>query len=1034
MSCHDKLSEAWGNPPSIYRGAPFWSWNSKLRPDRLCRQIDAMHRAGMGGFFMHSRYGLKTPYLSDEWFACVSACVEKARELGMKAYLYDEDRWPSGPAGGIVTRPNPQFRCHYLLARDPRVPVSGTGTGHPSAGPGEEAGGPEEHRVAELGAFRISRDGEGALQSYEPATPDDNGDLLAFEVYTETPTGWTNDGGYLDTMDPDAVAEYMRVTHEAYAQRYGEDFGRVIPAIFTDEPNYGYWNVGPAGDGQARLVWTRRMLAEFEARRGYDLADHLPELIFHLGDGGFSKVRYDYHCTLTELFVENFSRKIGEWCAEHNIALTGHYLLEGGLDCQTRAAGATMPHYEYMQWPGIDILTDQADELITAKQCGSVADQLGLQRVLSELYGCTGWDWPLEGHKFNGDWQYAVGVNFRCQHLTHYSLAGGAKRDYPASICDHSPWWPYYRAVEDYFGRLSFMLTQGKPVRDVLLIHPIESAWGLFCPATRDQPEALTEVQEALNQIMFTLTGEHYDWDFGDESLLAKHARPEGEKLHVGQMTYQLVVVPPCVTLRSSTVALLREFISGGGKVLFAEPRLERVDAQPADEAADLVAHAETCSLADDGLVRGVECTLDRRLYITARGREQRRIWAMLREIDGGHLLFLQSHQREKPELVHVSVLGRMPVVRWDPLSGERQLVDGQAVGDFVEFHLDLPPSGSALISLGLDVPEAKPVERPPDVASSRTLKGPYDIELTEPNTMPLDYCSWRFEGEDWSGLMPTLKADALIRKRFGLGTRLGQEHQPWYLYAMGVVDTASRGRCQMRWTFHATVLPPSCALALESPSDYEITVNGQRVEHVSGYWVDGDIKTIDIAEQLQVGDNEVLLTFDYRPDMELEDMYLVGDFGVARLTDGPPAPGNLTLVAAPVQLDWGSWVGQGLDFYGAAVRYTLAIDAPQGDRRVRIRLPEVRCTAAVIHVNGEQFVLPWAPFEADITHALKDGANEVVVEVIGGRKNILGPLHTPWGKGTGPYSFDPNHPEWKFAYHLTDHGLMAPVVVETLR
>ena len=71
-------------------------------------------------------------------------------------------------------------------------------------------------------------------------------------------------------------------------------------------------------------------------------------------------------------------------------------------------------------------------------------------------------------------------MNFRCPHLTHYSLAGGAKRDYPASIFEHSPWWPYYGEVEDYFGRLSLMLTQGKPVRDVLVIHPVESAWGVY--------------------------------------------------------------------------------------------------------------------------------------------------------------------------------------------------------------------------------------------------------------------------------------------------------------------------------------------------------------------------------------------------------------------------------------------------------------------------------------------------------------------------------------------------------------------------
>ncbi|HHH76715.1 MAG TPA: hypothetical protein ENL03_06800, partial [Phycisphaerae bacterium] len=102
-------TDQWLSPSSEFRSAPFWSWNAELDPDRLCRQIESMHTAGMGGFFMHPRYGLKTPYLGEKFFECVSACIEKARELDMKAYLYDEDRWPSGAAGGLVTRDHPEF-------------------------------------------------------------------------------------------------------------------------------------------------------------------------------------------------------------------------------------------------------------------------------------------------------------------------------------------------------------------------------------------------------------------------------------------------------------------------------------------------------------------------------------------------------------------------------------------------------------------------------------------------------------------------------------------------------------------------------------------------------------------------------------------------------------------------------------------------------------------------------------------------------------------------------------------------------------
>ncbi len=208
MSTFDELTSNWIAPAAIYRGAPFWSWNSELDPDRLCRQIQSMHDAGLGGFFMHSRYGLKTAYLSDEWFECVGTCVEKARELGMKAFLYDEDRWPSGPAGGFVTREHPEFRLHYLRAGLHGQPDS------------------DADFVA---VFDVETDGN-ELQTYRAIADVDDaeGRVLAFEMTTQEPNGWTNDGGYLDTMNPDAVAEYIRVTHDEYAARYADDFGDLM--------------------------------------------------------------------------------------------------------------------------------------------------------------------------------------------------------------------------------------------------------------------------------------------------------------------------------------------------------------------------------------------------------------------------------------------------------------------------------------------------------------------------------------------------------------------------------------------------------------------------------------------------------------------------------------------------------------------------------------------------------------------------------------------------------------------------------------
>ncbi len=1004
------LIKTWNAPPAEFRSAPFWSWNAELDPLRLCRAIESMHAAGMGGFFMHSRYGLKTPYLSDDWFACVTVCIERAAELGMKAYLYDEDRWPSGPAGGAVTRDKPEYALHVLRAEPP---------------------GEADSEFDRQGLFAVRLDEQGRLTGYEQvddASDAGAGNVIAFDMAVAGLSGQHNDAPYLDTMNAEAVAEFLNVTYQAYADRYAKRFGDVVPAIFTDEPNYG--RVGTDRQGRIILQWTSNLPREFRKRRGYDLRDHLPELAYPT-PAGFSKVRYDYRRTLTELFVENFTQQIGRWCERSDIALTGHMLAEETLSSQVRVVGACMPHYEHMQWPGIDILTDQADELATAKQCSSVADQLGRERVLSELYGCTGWDWPLEGHKFGGDWQFACGVNFRCPHLTHYSLAGGAKRDYPASIFAHSPWWGYYNAVEDYFARMGFMLTRGTPIRDVLVIHPVESAWGLLTPGD-DGKADIVPLEESLGRLMRTLSGRHWDWDFGDESLLAEHAKVSGDSLSVGQMSYKLVVVPTALTLRGSTVELLKRFAAQGGAVLFVGEPPRMIDAEPSEEVIELAAEAHSCPDEAEQTALAVEKLLSRRVSVREGEQEAEFIWTMLRDIKGGRVLFCQSHDRMDGHRLALEIEGSQPVLLWDALGGGIRQVESQQAGERVRFELDMPATGSALVTLGVRHRGAAEPAPAPTVADSRSVQGPLPVELVEPNTMPLDYCRFRVGDGEWSEDVPVLEADKRIREHFGLSRRQNGGPQPWYLYHTGVVDTSQRGRCEMSWGFHITRLPGRCLLALERPWDYQITVNGGEAGKPAGYWVDEDIRTIDITDLLAEGDNEVRLSFDYRPDMELEDMYLVGDFGVRPLSGETFEPGNLTLTEPPKELELGSWVGQGLPFYGGAVRYRMTVDAPPAGG-TRLRVDGAEATAVAVHVGDRTYPLPWPPFAADITDALADGASEVLVEVIGGRKNILGPLHTPWARWTGPGEFRPDNPQWSRQYVLNDHGLTAPPVVETL-
>jgi hypothetical protein len=461
--------------------------------------------------------------------------------------------------------------------------------------------------------------------------------------------------------------------------------------------------------------------------------------------------------------------------------------------------------------------------------------------------------------------------------------------------------------------------------------------------------------------------------------------------------------------------------------VLVLGDELTMIDGAPVDSGGGILPNAPRCG---NDWLDALSQAMDRRVSITSDpGTEDHDIWAMLRDVDGQRLLLVQSHQREAGKQLRIRCQGDGPVVSWDALTGNRTIIPAEQDGDCMVFPLSLPPTGSALLSLGMEVDEAAEPTPPGETIRTESLPGPYAIELSEPNTMPLDRCQYRVGESDWSEPVDILEADRAIRAGFDLPPRSNAGAQPWYLYDTGVIDLTPRGQISLRWTFHVGQVPAACKLAMESPEAFDLEVNGQAPPKPEGWWVDEDFRTMDVADLLSQGVNEIVLSCNYRPDMELEALYLVGDFGV-ELTGSEKLPENYRLTASPKTLAPGSWVSQGLDFYTGAVRYRLKVARPETGRAL-LRLPEVSCTAAMIRAGDSEFFLPWPPFQADITDALGQDENEVIVEVIGGRKNTLGPLHTPWRGWTGPGEFMPGNEQWSDAYILNDHGLMQPPVLE---
>ncbi len=856
------------------------------------------------------------------------------------------------------------------------------------------------------------------------------------------------------------MKRFIAVTHESYRQHVGKHFGGTLPGMFTDEPNHGHKfsqdnNTGDPMD----LPWTGGLPAAFHKRFGYDLIPHLVELFYDVDGVEITPARHDYHDCVTALFVDSFSRQIGEWCDENGLMHIGHVLMEDRLSDQADIVGSALRFYEHMQAPGIDMLTERWRVFATPKQVASVAHQFGRTWRLSETYGCTGWDFSFAGHKALSDWQAALGITMRCPHLAWYTMEGQAKRDYPAAISPQSPWWELYPVVEDYFARLNVALTRGEEVRDILVIHPVESTWTLIKRGWRADPR-VKECDRALVELEDTLLGAHLDFDYGDEEMLSRLgavSRKKGAPLFLlARAAYTAVVVPSLRTIRSSTVKLLEEFRAAGGLVIFAGTPAGHVDAAPSEAARSLAARCIAAPGTGPDLAAAVEKAGRRVSILDETDREIPAALYVLREDRDAFYLFIcntgftdQDRQRNvcdlnravERTLAFASVRVRLHLpsegtpVELDPRTGNDWAADARRNQDGAwEIATSLPALGSRLYRLPRAA-ERIPHERPVPLVDARRVEmqdGRWTIVRTEENVLVLDRPGFRIGSGGWNDPQEVLRIDQAVRTGIGLTLRGGSMVQPW---ARKRNPAAKATDVELRYRFAVeTLVTGNLFLGLECPRLWNVTLNGQAVASDTdcGWWVDPSLRRLPLDTAIMWhGVNELVLSGRYdetHPGLEI--VYLLGDFGVE--VEGAEA----RIIDVPRSLALGDWVGQGLPFYSGSVCYCRSVAVERGGNdRVFVQVPDYRGAAVRVLVNGSPAgVITWEPNEVDITPLVPEGQStaEIRIEVVSHRRNSHGPLHNAkkWPAWTGPAEFTTTGAEWIDGYQLVCCGLMKPPAI----
>src|SRR5450759_1057433 len=546
------LSSQFSNPTKEYTTAPFFVWNGDITNEEIDKDLVSFKNAGSSQVIIHPRPGLITEYLSKNWFELYQHAVEKGKELDMNIWIYDENSYPSGFAGGHVPDEMPESYN------------KGQGLNMTKA----------DILPDTIDKYYLCLKEEGGIYKDITSTiSNEKGKTGKYYLFSKTyneKSDWYGGFSYVDLLYPGVTQKFIEVTMKGYEKNIGSEFGKTVPGTFTDEPQLE----SPGG-----IRWTPDLFDVFLKRWKYDLRTQLPCLYEETGD--WKKVRHNYTETLLQLFIDRWAKPWHSYCESKNLKFTGHYWEHEWPNM--RPGGDNMAMYAWHQVPAIDMLFNQWDDSTTKAQFGNVrsvkelasaANQTGRQRKLSETYGGSGWDLTFTDMKRNGDWEYALGVNLMNQHLNYFTLAGARKYDYPPTFDYHEPWWNNYKYLNTHYARLSLALSSGRQINDILILEPTTSAW-LYDSYTKPNKKS-AEIGQAFQTLVTKLEKSQVEYDLGSENIIKDIGSVSKGKFVVGQASYSRVIIPPMTeNLDLTTYKLLERFVSNGGTLIaFSVPTL----------------------------------------------------------------------------------------------------------------------------------------------------------------------------------------------------------------------------------------------------------------------------------------------------------------------------------------------------------------------------------------------------------------------------------------------------------------------------
>ena len=480
-------------------------WMKGEDRETILDELNKIEECGIREICLESRP--HPDFCGERWWNDLDLILSEAEKRGMRIWVLDDRKFPTGYANGAFERKYPELAKIYLAERH----VDIMGPCRDSATLIENFLVPDGRILAVLACPKP--DGETLAVS-----PDGVLDLTdrikdGF-VFYDLPEGpyrlfvifTTRKGGgrehYMNLIDSRSVRVLIDEVYEKHFERYQEKFGTVFAGFFSDEPEIGNVPGYPfdclPGQRDIRLPWSAELEENLKMLWAENFRKNLPALWYEMGRRT-GTIRCQFMDCVTGLVEKCFSGQLGKWCEEHHVEYIGHIVEDD--NAHTRL-GCSIGHYfremRGRHMAGVDVVhhqivpgfTEKIHQWIAgdgdgeffhfglAKLAASAAylDEKKKGRALCECFGNYGWAEGVSFMKWLTNHLLVRGINHFTPHAFSMSFPD---RDCPPHFYarGNNMQFPAFAALMHYMERSATMLSEGDPVKDAAILYHAESEW-----------------------------------------------------------------------------------------------------------------------------------------------------------------------------------------------------------------------------------------------------------------------------------------------------------------------------------------------------------------------------------------------------------------------------------------------------------------------------------------------------------------------------------------------------------------------------